>query len=153
MQALKDAGMTLSVECPPPAGGPARPAPSGAQAEQALTLCRAVHKSLAEQAEGWKHRSIFERQWVIRDFRNTAGQPVERWLDVLSEMERRLAQHDLPAAQSLDAPLDKLTGYYHHLEDLARGYEKDPVKLEDSLLHLIAWQNETKQLAAALNGA
>jgi hypothetical protein len=44
---------------------------------QAVQMCEKVQLTLKEQSEGWKHRSIFERQWVIRDFRKTTGMSVE----------------------------------------------------------------------------
>jgi hypothetical protein len=46
--------------------------------------------------------------------------------------------------------LPKLAGYYRHLADLARGYEKDPHKLDDALQHLTTWQSEVEQLQGAL---
>ena len=148
MQALKAANILL----------PDKRAPTdshsspGVSVEQALTLCRSVRATLAEQSEGWKQRSLFERQWVIRDFKKTAGRPVEQWLEVLGQLERNLEKHDLQAVMTLDAPLNKLAGYYKHLGELAKGYEKDPIKLADSLRHVNAWQAETEQLQEVLHG-
>jgi len=148
MQALKDAGLALSA--PPVSAAPDRPAPTPGQAAAALADCQAVRRTLAEQVAGWKQRSLFERQWVIRDFKKTAGMPAERWLEQLGELEEHLARPDLRAAQALAAPLDQLVGYYRHLADLARGYEKDPAKLAEALCHLADWQTDAERLAAAL---
>jgi hypothetical protein len=148
MQALKAANILL----------PDKRAPTdshsspGVSVEQALTLCRSVRATLADQSEGWKQRSLFERQWVIRDFKKTAGLPVEQWLEVLGQLERNLEKHDLQAVMTLDAPLNKLAGYYKHLGELAKGYEKDPIKLAESLRHVNAWQAETEQLQEVLHG-
>jgi NAD(P)-dependent dehydrogenase (short-subunit alcohol dehydrogenase family) len=113
--------------------------------EQARALCKAVFDTLKEQSEDWKRRSLFERQWVIRDFRKTAGLPVEEWLETLRQLEeglqRGLASHP---------PLDRLAGYYEHLADLARGYEKDPTKLEENLRHVYAWRDDVKALSRIL---
>ena len=46
-------------------------------------LCTDVIATLEEQVAGWKDRSLSDRQWVVRDFKHTAGMPVERWLEVL----------------------------------------------------------------------
>ena len=43
--------------------------------KQALALCEAARATSIEQSNGWKSRSLFERQWVIRDFKKTAGMP------------------------------------------------------------------------------
>jgi hypothetical protein len=106
--------------------------------EQARTLCRQVHKTLLEQSQGWKNRSLFERQWVIRDFKKTAGMPIEEWLLTLERLEKSLSGE----AAFQEPPLEKLAGYYEHLADLAKGYEKDSVKLEENLRHVYGWRDE-----------
>lgn len=106
--------------------------------ERARTLCRQVHKTLLEQYQGWQKRSLFERQWVIRDFKKTAGMPIEEWLLTLERLGESLGGD----AAIQKPPLEKLAGYYEHLADLAKGYEKDSVKLEESLRHVYSWRDE-----------
>ena len=113
--------------------------------EQAQVLCEAVRATLKEQSDGWKHRSLFERQWVIRDFRKTAGMPVEEWLEALQQLQENLQR----GARS-HPPLEKLAGYYEHLADMAKGFEKDPVKLEESLRHVYRWRDEVQELEKSL---
>ena len=43
-------------------------------------------------------------------------------------------------------PLEKLAGYYNHLADLAKGYEKDQAKLENNLRHVYRWRDEVEEL-------
>ncbi len=113
---------------------------------QAASLCEKVHQTLKEQSEGWKHRSIFERQWVIRDFRKTAGMSAEEWLAVLEQLERSLRGE----GEVVVPELTKLTAYYNHLVELAKGYEKDAVKLEENLKHVYGWRDEVTELEAML---
>jgi hypothetical protein len=87
---------------------------------------------------------------VIRDFKKTAGRPAEQWLEALTRLEAELAEPAGPIAH-LDPPLARLAGYYGHLGDLASGYEKDPVKLEEALGQVHRWQAEAQQLHAILN--
>ena len=109
--------------------------------KQAQALCEAVYVTLKEQSEGWKSRSLFERQWVIRDFKKTAGMPVEEWLLTLERLKESLrgegAYHR--------PPLEKLAGYYEHLAELAKGYEKDAAKLEENLRHVYGWRDEVDE--------
>jgi NAD(P)-dependent dehydrogenase (short-subunit alcohol dehydrogenase family) len=109
---------------------------------QALDACEAVRLTLQGQAEGWKQRSLFERQWVIRDFRKTAGMPVEEWLERLRQLGEDLQRGTLACPF-----LHQLAGYYEHLAELARGYEKDPAKLEENLRHIYRWREEVNELA------
>lgn len=110
--------------------------------KRAQALCDAVLVTLKEQSNGWKSRSLFERQWVIRDFKKTAGMPVEEWLTSLERLEKSLGGDGAITA----LPLDKLAGYYEHLAELAIGYEKDSEKLEENLQHVYGWRDEVKEL-------
>jgi hypothetical protein len=98
--------------------------------------------TLKEQSDDWKRRSIFERQWVIRDFRKTAGMSVEEWLESLRQLEASLQGE----GEIVMPPLTKLASYYNHLADLARGYEKDATKLEENLKHVYRWRDEVNEL-------
>ena len=115
--------------------------------EQARALCMRVLKTLQEQADGWKKRSLFERQWVIRDFKKTAGAPVEEWLERLGNLERELETGEAVARP----PLEVLAGYYNHLAELAKGFEKDPVKLEENLRYVYGWKEEVEKLSQELS--
>ncbi len=117
---------------------------------QALALCRDVRTTLAEQAEGWKKRPLFERQWVVRDFKKQAGMSVERWLAALENLEHCLEQGDLDTLTSLHTPIDALARYYERLQELAAGYEKDPEKLKEQLDIVSRWQETAERLDSLL---
>jgi NAD(P)-dependent dehydrogenase (short-subunit alcohol dehydrogenase family) len=109
---------------------------------QAALKCKQVRQTLQEQADGWKGRSLFERQWVLRDFKKTAGMSVGEWLASLDRLEASLQGE----GEILMIPLAKLAGYYDHLAKLAKGYEKDPVKLQENLKHVYGWRDEVAEL-------
>jgi len=113
--------------------------------KRAQALCEAVHATLKEQSDDWKRRSVFERQWVIRDFRKTAGMPVEEWLETLRQLEENLQRGVVS-----HPPLAKLAGYYEHLAELAKGFEKNPAKLEENLRHVYRWRDEVEALAKVI---
>jgi NAD(P)-dependent dehydrogenase (short-subunit alcohol dehydrogenase family) len=119
---------------------------------QALACCRQVRRTLEEQAQGWQQRSIFERQWMLRDFKKNAGLPVEQWLAALTQLE-----HRLEASESINPkdmpPLDRLAGFYVHLGVLAKGYEKDQAKLAESMTHIERWIEEVKRLQDVLTSS
>ena len=114
---------------------------------QAQALCEAVYVTLKEQSEGWKSRSLFERQWVIRDFKKTAGMPVEEWLKTLERLTENIKGNGAIA----HPPLEKLGSYYSHLAELAKGYEKDQRNLEENLKHVYGWRDEVLELIKFLN--
>ena len=110
--------------------------------KQARVLCEAVLVTLKEQSDGWKSRSLFERQWVIRDFKKTTGMPAAEWLSVLKHLSESLGSD----GSVTQLPLERLAAYYEHLADLAKGYEKDKMKLEENLRHVYHWRDEVNEL-------
>jgi hypothetical protein len=93
---------------------------------------------------------LFERQWMVRDFRKRAGMPVERWIEELRKLGESL--HTVKDGAALgDVPhLSTLAACYGHTGDLARGYIKDPVQRDIQLAVIRGWQSEVEQLQARL---
>jgi hypothetical protein len=112
-----------------------------------------VRQTLAEQSAGWKERSIFERQWVIRTFRQRAHLSADEWLETLQQMEQLLQAQDGGGLASLNAPLPGLADYYTYLREMAKGYVKDPAQREEQLAIVKGWQDDVEQLAGLLGKA
>jgi len=118
--------------------------------EKALSLCRKVRKTLEGQAQGWKQRAMFERQWMIRTFKKHASMTVEQWLEKLERLECCLEEQDLTALTTVHIPYSALAGYYAYLYEAAKGYVKDPVQREEQLGIVRGWQEEAEQLKELL---
>jgi len=114
---------------------------------EVLELCREVSKTIYEQHQGWLKRPMFERQWMLRNFKKVAGMPAEQWLETLDKMEQALTEGNFGKAAALQAPLNKLAGFYQNLQLLARGYVKDQVELEKNLQITRQWQEDAEKLA------
>ncbi len=142
IQALKAADISFGTPSAKPPGA----ALISERRSRARQLCSAVRQTLQEQSDDWKHRSLFERQWVIRDFKKTAGMPVEEWLERLARLEENLGSDGAVSEPSLE----KLAAYYNHLGELAKGYEKDAAKLEQNLRHVYGWRDEVERLKETL---
>ncbi len=146
LQALHAAGIDVDGD----EAGAAAIALSDRELEQALELCRRVRTTLAEQAAGWAERPLFERQWMKRDFNRHAGMTVERWLEGLDGLEQALAAHGQEVVRKASVPLERLSGFYEHLQELAAGYVRDPVKLEEQLATIQEWREDVDRLEATL---
>ena len=46
-----------------------------------------VVKVYKEQYSGWMERNIFERQWVLRDFKKTVGYSADQFLEIMQHIE------------------------------------------------------------------
>lgn len=138
MQALKAADINFGVEETKTESASI----NAGKRKQAQALCETVLGTLKEQSDEWKSRSLFERQWVIRDFKKVAGMPVEEWLRTLQDLKEGLCGD----SAITHPPLEKLARYYEHLAELAKGYEKDPARLEENLRHVNRWCEEVQAL-------
>lgn len=118
--------------------------------ESALALVRSIRTTISEQSEGWRERPLFERQWMLRDFRKNAGMPVDRWLESLDQFEYFLASDQGSKARTERLPLEKLSAYYAHMKVLAAGYEKDAKKLEQHIRVIDRWKNDVDSLISIL---
>lgn len=147
VQALRAAGIEWEAPAVAAAGL------SQARCAEALALCREVRTTLAEQSAGWRERPLFERQWVVRDFRKHAGMPVEQWLEQLERLEAALDACDAAGVAALRAPVGQLAAYYSHTLEVARGYlAKEPEKLAESERAVGAWHAAAAGLAEILAG-
>lgn len=147
-QALIAAGIPIGSEPKAASQGPL----SRAQKSEALSLAGTIRATLAEQSEGWTKRSLFERQWVIRDFRKNAGMPVDQWLAALDRLAEALEAGG--EGESLaPPPLQELASYYSHLAKLAEGYERDPAKRQEQLVVIGGWESDVRRLAGLLHNS
>jgi NAD(P)-dependent dehydrogenase (short-subunit alcohol dehydrogenase family) len=141
--ALAAAGISLPEE-----GNLKEAEPGEVSLTEVIELCREVRKTIYEQHQGWLNRPIFERQWMLRNFKKVAGMPAEHWLDLLDKMEQALEEGNFGKAAALQAPFNKLASFYKNLQQLARGYVKDPAELEKNLQITRQWQEDAEKLAA-----
>jgi hypothetical protein len=105
---------------------------------------------LVEQSSGWQERNLFERQWMVRTFRQYAQMPVAEWVAALAQMREAAEARDAHGVSAIRAPLCALAGYYAHLHKMAEGYIKDPAQREEHLGIVNGWQRDAERLAGLL---
>jgi hypothetical protein len=120
------------------------------QCSQILALTRKVRTVLAEQSAGWKQRSIFEQQWLIRSFKKYAGMTVEEWLETLDRLEQAAATHYSDGLAAIRAPLGALASYHAYMHEMAKGYIKDPKQREEHLSIVWGWKVDAEELGRLL---
>jgi NAD(P)-dependent dehydrogenase (short-subunit alcohol dehydrogenase family) len=143
IQVLHDAGLTASE--PHPAGE------VSLQDREALKArLQNVCRVFEEQYDGWMKRNVFERQWVLRDFKKTVGLSCEQFRERLSglgSLAAREAFQDIPGYR---ADLVKLKAYYEHQHKLLLGYEKNPEQLARHSAVLLGWIEELDSILSVL---
>lgn len=93
-----------------------------------------------EQYSGWMKRNIFERQWVLRDFKKTVGCSADQFLEIMLNIESTIKNKNNVKIGSYFNDFEKLMKYYQRQYKLLQGFEKNPERLKeysDTLNHYI----------------
>lgn len=101
-----------------------------------------VARTFSEQYQGWKERNVFERQWVLRDFRKCVGRPAD---EVQARMQELAQSGGLMAAD--DRPLlEALVRYWQRQDQLLQSFEKDPQKRQEHSRIIHGWIADLQSL-------
>lgn len=98
-------------------------------------LLKKIIQTFEEQYSGWKERSIFERQWVLRDFKKTVGKPAEEAYSMLIKMKDSSGVLTDEEYKLLEA----LITYWKHQYQLLQNFEKNKEKLEENNRIIKGW--------------
>ena len=101
-----------------------------------------VARTFSEQYKGWKERNVFERQWVLRDFRKCVGRPAD---EVQARMQE-LAQSDGLLAVDDRPLLEALVRYWQRQDQLLQSFEKDPQKRQEHSRTIHGWIADLQSL-------
>ncbi len=104
----------------------------------------------AEQYNGWFGRNVFERQWVLRDFKKEVNHSAEQVRHEITELLRFTEQEDSEALQGKKPLLVSLQGYYRHQHKLMLGYEKNAAKREENARIILGWIDDLQAVLDAI---
>ncbi|HAJ95238.1 MAG TPA: NAD(P)-dependent oxidoreductase [Actinobacteria bacterium] len=112
----------------------------GEKKDAAFSLISDIRKTLLEQSEAWQKKSIFERQWIFRDFKKHTGAAPEYFLSLLGELEMAIKDNDeIPKDLIRNLQIQKLADYWKHQLELLKGYEKDQKKFKEYSEAINGW--------------
>lgn len=98
------------------------------------TLKRVI-RTYEEQYRGWKERNIFERQWVLRDFKKSVGKSAD---EVNAQIKAMETGKGVLSTDDYDL-LKALCGYWQHQYQLLQSFEKNREKLQENSLIIKQW--------------
>ena len=140
IQALTDAGITLSE----PSSGKPLLLPDQSW-EPFIKAFENIKATFEEQSEGWSKRPVFERQWILRDFKKYTGAAPEYFLEKHRDFYAKANRQQLQLEDIENLQLEKLRVYYEHQIDLLRGYEKDQNKVREFTAAMNQWIDAIRQ--------
>ena len=112
-----------------------------------------VHKVIAvfeEQYHGWMSRNIFERQWVLRDFKKTVGISAEQYKNEMVRLENELTTEERVDLSQYKGIFEKLKIYFKHQYSLLQGFEKDSDKLRENSDVIQEWIDLLAEIAGQI---
>jgi NAD(P)-dependent dehydrogenase (short-subunit alcohol dehydrogenase family) len=107
--------------------------------EKITPIVQKVIETYKDQYSGWIARNVFERQWVLRDFKKTVGISADQFLSNLKSLEVELEKDNYEILSTYSNDLKKLKQYYERQYKLLQGYQKDPVKLKEHSNAINQW--------------
>ena len=110
-----------------------------------VELLEKIINTFIIQYNGWQRRNIFERQWVLRDFKKYMGVPAEtvkkEFDRIHKEIESGIGLRNI--SQKL---FEKLLYYWKHQLKLLRGFEKDERKFIEYSQAISEWISDIQML-------
>lgn len=107
-------------------------------------LLMRIFDTFQAQYHGWLQRNLFERQWVLRDFKKRVGLPAEAVDNTLQTARNTLERGERPTLSP--ALFAKLQAYWQHQYTLLQSFEKDPDQREAYGRQIQAWIADLQQL-------
>ena len=107
-------------------------------------LLMRIFDTFQAQYHGWLQRNLFERQWVLRDFKKRVGMPAEAVDNTLQTARNTLERGESPTLSP--ALFAKLQAYWQHQYTLLQSFEKDPDQREAYGRQIQAWIADLQQL-------
>lgn len=98
-----------------------------------------------EQYNGWRNMNVFERQWVLRDFKKNMGLSAEQALEHLKVVNESVKQEQFNYTSNETLFFEKLKNYWKKQLKLLQGYEKNKTKLEENTQIIMGWIYDIEQ--------
>lgn len=102
-------------------------------------MIRKIIQIYKEQYNGWMERNIFERQWVLRDFKKTVGISAGQFQSDMLQQEKELTAESENGFTVYRDHFEKLKRYYQRQYKLLQGYEKNPDKRKEHSDAILSW--------------
>lgn len=146
IQALKDIGVAIEDR-----NEADRIALSDNDKNDILNLFQDIKNTFTVQVGAWSGRPIFERQWLVRDFKKLLGVSPENFFESIKEFEQAIVNDKMQADNLKNLPTDKIYLYYQHQIDLLKGYERNPDKLKENLGIMQNWLSTIDKFKACMS--
>lgn len=105
-----------------------------------------VLNTFFEQYSGWLNRNLFERQWILRDFKKTVGISADEMNNEMQQIRKANEENNFSFIINQYPIFKNMQKYYERQLKLLQGYEKNPQKLKESSETVMLWIEEIEEV-------
>ena len=110
-----------------------------------VELLMKIIRTFMIQYNGWQSRNVFERQWVLRDFKKYMGVPAETVKKEFDRIQKEV-ENGIGLRNISQKLFENLLYYWKHQLKLLRGFEKDEQKFNDYSRAIGEWISDIQML-------
>lgn len=110
-----------------------------------------ILSTFSEQYRGWKEMNIFQRQWVLRDFKKYMAVSAEQALEKLKLINQEVQSGNQQIIAEEKLFFEKLKKYWEHQLTLLKGYEKNTDTLQENTRVINKWIEDIEKLGSFLS--
>lgn len=114
--------------------------------EEGQKLLTAIVQTFDDQNDGWKKRNVFEKQWMLRDFKKFAGCSADEMANALHQYHIAYTQRDAERLGGLSPLLANLSVYYRHQLEMMQGYIRDSEKRREYDAYIRGWLKDIETM-------
>lgn len=120
------------------------------QCNEVLAATPRIVQTFTEQYTGWLERNVFERQWVLRDFKKTTGMSADEMKNHIDLLKQQADAGDAAGIAAQTTLFSRLSQYYERQYHLLQGYEKNPQKLRENSEIIQGWVQDVGIILSAI---
>ena len=92
-----------------------------------------------EQYHGWQKKKLFEKQFILIDFKKQMGLPADSYKKQLEALQSQSQNHQWDSLLNSKEMFIKLQRFYEHQKVLLQAYEKNAAQLANDTKLLNSW--------------
>jgi len=107
--------------------------------DRLLQLFTNITDVFFDQYQGWQKKKLFQKQFILSDFKKQMGQSAENFKQQLEVMQSEIQNNQWDNFLNSKDMFIKLRYFYEHQKKLLIGYEKDTIQLSSDIKLLDSW--------------
>ncbi|OLS14410.1 MAG: 3-oxoacyl-ACP reductase [Promethearchaeota archaeon CR_4] len=116
------------------------------KAAMVLDQMQKIRAILEDRNKEWQILGVFQRKWMFGDFAKRVGISVGEFINLLQKSRAEVSIGHSRELHQVGPFAFKLVKYFEHLQELTRGYLKEPKLLADQLQLQQQWQASAQSL-------